>query len=197
MSSTRTKLKRAATASRLAAGGIPIHLRPTMPSTPMSAVKMLSHSAPAPTMPGSANRNRACALAVLLLCLFPTASGTAGEPTSVLPQGVFATDDGCTMLSQAGGADDIDATDFFVLSNGELTGMDLACHFTDAEPSKDGKGKSWEVKASCELWSASSAGSVHHRGLWRRAVPRHHEVRGRCRRPWRVCSLPGRCRVNP
>jgi hypothetical protein len=63
---------------------------------------------------------------------------------------VFATDDGCTMLSQAGGADDIDATDFFVLSNGELTGMDLACHFSDAEPSKDGKGKSWEVKASCE-----------------------------------------------
>ena len=92
----------------------------------------------------------ALSLGALLLCLFPSANGIAGEPASVLPQGVFATDDGCTMLSQAGGADDIDATDFFVLSNGELTGMDLACHFTDAEPSADGKGKSWEVKASCD-----------------------------------------------
>ena len=116
----------------------------------MSAVKMPSHNAAAPAMPGGASRNCGCALAALLLCLFSSGNGIAGEPTSVLPQGVFATDDGCTMLSQAGGADDIDATDFFVLSDGELTGMDLACHFTDAEPSADDKGKSWVVKASCD-----------------------------------------------
>lgn len=92
----------------------------------------------------------ALAVAALVLCLLTTASGKAAEPASVLPQGVFATDDGCTMLSQAGGADDIDATDFFVLSNGELTGMDLACRFTDAAPGENGKTKSWVVKASCE-----------------------------------------------
>jgi hypothetical protein len=57
------------------------------------------------------------------------------------------------MLSQAGAADDIDATDFFVLSNGELTGMDLACHFIDAEPKTGGNGKAWVVKASCEFGS--------------------------------------------
>jgi hypothetical protein len=116
----------------------------------MATLSLGVSPAPAPEMPGGANRKRACALAVILLCLFPSANGIAGEPASVLPQGVFATDDGCTMLSQAGGADDIDATDFFVLSDGELTGMDLACHFTDAEPSGDGKGKSWVVKASCD-----------------------------------------------
>jgi hypothetical protein len=71
-----------------------------------------------------------------------------------LPDGVFATGDGCTMLSQAGGADDIDATDFFVLSNGELTGMDLSCRFTDAEP-QGGAGKAWVVKASCESGAAT------------------------------------------
>jgi hypothetical protein len=54
------------------------------------------------------------------------------------------------MLAQAAGADDIDATDFFVLTNGELTGMDLACRFTDAEPGGDGQAKSWVVKATCE-----------------------------------------------
>ena len=75
----------------------------------------------------------------VVLCLLPVASGNAAEPASVLPGGVFATDDGCTMLSQAAGADDIDATDFFVLTNGELTGMDLACRFTDAEPARTEK----------------------------------------------------------
>jgi hypothetical protein len=101
-------------------------------------------------MRGGASRNRARVLAALFLCLLPAAGGRAGEPAKVLPGGVFATDDGCTMLSQAGGADDIDATDFFVLSNGELTGMDLACRFTDAAPGENGKTKSWVVKASCE-----------------------------------------------
>jgi hypothetical protein len=75
------------------------------------------------------------------------------EPASILPDGVFATGDGCTMLSQAGPPDDIDATDFFVLSDGELTGMDLACHFTDAEPKSGGNEKAWVVKASCESGS--------------------------------------------
>ncbi len=88
-------------------------------------------------------------LAAFLLCLLP-AAGNAAEPASILPDGVFATGDGCTMLSQAGAADDIDATDFFVLSNGELTGMDLACHFTDAKPKGGDKSKAWVVKASCE-----------------------------------------------
>jgi hypothetical protein len=91
-------------------------------------------------------------LAALLLCLLPSAANAA-EPSSILPDGVFATGDGCTMLSQAGAADDIDATDFFVLSNGELTGMDLACHFTDAEPKSGGNEKAWVVKASCESGS--------------------------------------------
>jgi hypothetical protein len=90
------------------------------------------------------------AVAALVLWLLTTANGHATDPASVLPQGVFATDDGCTMLSQAGGADDIDETDFFVLSNGELTGMDLACRFTDAAPGENGTAKSWVVKASCE-----------------------------------------------
>jgi hypothetical protein len=81
-----------------------------------------------------------------LLCLLPPAANAA-EPASI------ATGDGCTMLSQAGPADDIDATDFFVLSDGELTGMDLACHFTDAEPKSGGNGKAWVVKASCESGS--------------------------------------------
>jgi hypothetical protein len=100
-------------------------------------------------MRGGASRNHARVLVALFLCLLPTGGGRAEQPATVLPEGVFATDDGCTMLAQSG-SDDIDATDFFVLTNGELTGMDLACRFTDAEPGADGQGKSWMVKASCE-----------------------------------------------
>ncbi len=105
-----------------------------MPSTPMSAVKTSSLSA--------------ALLVALALCLVPT-GGRAGTPSAVLPDGVFATGDGCTMLAQSG-ADDIDATDFLVLTNGELTGMDFACRFTDAEPATMDGHKSWTVKAECE-----------------------------------------------
>jgi hypothetical protein len=79
-----------------------------------------------------------------------SAPSNAADPVSILPDGVFATGDGCTMLAQSAAADDIDATDFFVLSNGELTGMDLACRFTDAELKSDAKSKTCVVKASCE-----------------------------------------------
>lgn len=125
----------------------------------MSAVKTSSHSSPAPALQEGTRSKRTLAVAVVL-CLLPTASGKAAEPASVLPGGVFATDDGCTMLSQAAGADDIDATDFFVLTNGELTGMDLACRFTDAEPGGDGKSKSWVVKASCESGAPAVAAVI-------------------------------------
>jgi hypothetical protein len=113
----------------------------------MSGVKMPSHSAN--SLRRETSRTRQLPLAAILLCLLPGGAGNAAEPAAILPDGVFATGDGCTMLSQAGGADDIDATDFFVLSNGELTGMDLSCRFTDAEP-KDGAEKAWVVKASCD-----------------------------------------------
>jgi hypothetical protein len=101
-------------------------------------------------MPSHNSPARVLTALALVLCLFPAAVSEAAPPASVLPDGVFATGDGCTMLSQAAGADDIDATDFFVLTNGELTGMDLACRFTDAEPGGEGQGKSWVVKATCE-----------------------------------------------
>jgi hypothetical protein len=121
-----------------------------MPSIAMFVVKMPSLNAASP-WPWSKQRGRVRRLpfATLFLCLF-SAAGMAAPPASILPDGVFATGDGCTMLAQAGAADDIDATDFFVLSNGELTGMDLACRFTDAEPKGGLDGKGWVVKASCE-----------------------------------------------
>ena len=110
------------------------------------------------------------AVAAFVFCSLPATSSKAAEPASILPDGVFATGDGCTMLSQAAGADNIDATDFFVLTNGELTGMDLACRFTDAESGAGDQPKSWTVKATCESGAPAvpavikieEAGSLYH-----------------------------------
>ncbi len=53
------------------------------------------------------------------------------------------------MLAQSG-TDEIDVMDFLVLTNGELTGMDFACKFTDAEAGTTDGRKSYVVKAECE-----------------------------------------------
>ena len=84
-----------------------------------------------------------------MLCLVPGGIADAGDPASVLPEGVFATGEGCTMLAQSG-TDEIDVMDFLVLTNGELTGMDFACKFTDAEAGTTDNHNSYAVKATCE-----------------------------------------------
>ena len=116
-----------------------------MPSTPMFAVKTSNHSA----APRGLRTTRAFPLVALVLCLVPGGIANAGDPASVLPEGVFATGEGCTMLAQSG-TDEIDVMDFLVLTNGELTGMDFACKFTDAEAGTTDNHKSYAVKATCE-----------------------------------------------
>jgi hypothetical protein len=92
---------------------------------------------------------RAVPLAALILCLLPFGTAHSGDPASILPEGVFATGEGCTMLAQSG-TDEIDVMDFLVLSAGELTGMDFACKFTEAEAGTTDGRKSYVVKAECE-----------------------------------------------
>ena len=116
-----------------------------MPSTPMSRVKTSSRSA----VPRGSGVTRAIPLAALILCRLPATVANAAERSSVLPEGVFATGEGCTMLAQSG-TDEIDVMDFLVLTNGELTGMDFACKFSDAEAGTTDNHKSYVVKAECE-----------------------------------------------
>jgi cytosine/adenosine deaminase-related metal-dependent hydrolase len=133
-------------------------------------------------MPGGASRNRGGALAALLLCLFPSANGIAGEPASVLPQGVFATDDGCTMLSQAGGADDIGrAKDVGSIEAGKLADILVL----DANPLDDIKnsntlkyvmknGRLYDANTLDEVWPRQKKASFY----WQHGDPEPLEGQG-------------------
>ena len=98
-------------------------------------------------------------LAAIALCLVPVGLCQAGEPAEVLPEGTFATGEGCAALAKSP-PEDIEMMDFMVLSNTELMGQDFVCSFTEAGFMATNSGKAWLVKAKCESGAPAVASTI-------------------------------------
>ena len=88
-------------------------------------------------------------LSAPIFWLASAGSGLAGEPAGTLPEGMFATGEGCAALAKAL-PEDIAVMDFMVMSNTELMGQEFECSFRDATVAGAAEaGKLWSVKAEC------------------------------------------------
>jgi hypothetical protein len=85
-----------------------------------------------------------------------------GNPYNVLPEGVFATADGCSNLSRFFGILEERPPDFLVYSPSGVTGENFKCLFQDdakyAMATDDSR--EWTVTGKCEGWDLAPSGSA-------------------------------------
>ncbi|MGV1015040.1 MAG: hypothetical protein ACOYB4_08735 [Methyloceanibacter sp.] len=87
--------------------------------------------------------------AAALFCLIPAGFTGAAAPAESLPQGTFATNDGCAALEKSL-PEDMEFMDFLFLTNTELMGQEFGCSFVESEESAAAQtGKVWSVRAKC------------------------------------------------
>ncbi len=101
------------------------------------------------------------ALASLVLSAALAGGALAGEPAEVLPEGMFATGEGCAALAKAL-PEDIEVMDFMVMSNTELMGQEFGCSFRDAAVAEaEEAGRVWSVTAECGSGGMAEASTIH------------------------------------
>lgn len=85
----------------------------------------------------------------------------SGNPYDVLPEGVFATKDGCGNLSRSFSFTEEEHPPFFlVYSPSGITGENFRCLFRDDARHVDATDDSWTVTGKCEGWNLAPSGSA-------------------------------------
>jgi hypothetical protein len=87
----------------------------------------------------------------------------SGNPYDVLPEGVFATEDGCGNLSRFFGILEERAPDFLVYSPSGVSGENFKCLFQDdaKHVATMDDSREWTVTGQCEGWSLGPSGSAN------------------------------------